>query len=396
MPVAVRSMLFYNDWPLGYHNQEAERKARAFATAGYNVTFLAGAGVRNPRASSAWKVADRLSRRLNRGKAMQLRDGSGALHEAALLVAPPRQVQAVRRANLRWVERQLRAAVPGWPGAVAWVRSATPELVEALAQHPPAVLVYEAVDAHHEGSGMTGIWRGIFERAERRLVEQADVVVVTNAPLADRFLSWGADVRHVPHGVDLFPWRARTPGGAIVLGFVGVLDGRLDIPVLRHVAQAHPDWQIRLVGPVERGFDPAAVHDLANVSVEPPVPHDQVGEVLGRLDLGLLAYADLPAYAGGFPLKLLELFAAGRTAVVRSNATMDDVADLVYFASTPEEFLAQAERALVEDGIEAAHRRRAAAEGRSWKQTTDCLQAIVAEVLEKHGLSGPRSSERLC
>ena len=243
---------------------------------------------------------------------------------------------------------------------------------------------------------MTGIWRGIFECAERRLVEQADVVVVTNAPLADRFLSWGADVRHVPHGVDLFPWRPRTPGRPIVLGFVGVLDGRLDVPVLRHVATARPYWHIRLVGPVERGFDPAAVHDLTNVSVEPPVPHHRVGTVLEQLDLGLLAYADLPAYAGGFPLKLLELFAAGRTAVARPNATMDDIADLLFFASTPEEFLAQAERALADDDIATAHRRRAAAEGRSWKQTTDCLEAILAEVLEKRGLAGPGSGERLC
>jgi glycosyltransferase involved in cell wall biosynthesis len=389
-------MLFYNDWPLGYHNQEAERKARAFAVAGYDVTFLAGAGVRNPRASSAWKAVDRLSRRLGRGKAVQLGDGDGALRGAALLVAPPRQVQAMRHANLHWVERQLRAAVPGWPAAVAWVRSATPELVEVFARKPPAALVYEAVDAHHHGPGMTGIWRDIFERGERRLVEQADVVVVTNAPLAERFLSWGADVRHVPHGVDLFPWRPRPPSCPITLGFVGVLDGRLDVPVLRHVAQARPDWHIRLVGPIERGFDPAAVHDLPNVSVEPPVPHHRVGAVLDQLDLGLLAYADLPAYAGGFPLKLLELFAAGRTAVVRPNATMDDVADLVFFASTPEEFLAQAERALADEDIATAHRRRAVAEGRSWTRTTDCLRAILAEVLEKRGLAGPGSGERLC
>jgi hypothetical protein len=150
------------------------------------------------------------------------------------------------------------------------------------------------------------------------------------------------------------------------------------------------------VGPVERGFDPAVFHDLPNISVEPPVPHHQVGEVLGQVDLGLLAYADLPAYAAMYPLKLLELLAAGRTAVVRPNPAITDLAHLVFFASTPEEFLAQAERALAEDGIEAGHRRRAAAAGRSWTRTTDCLQAILAEVLEKRGLAGPGSGERLC
>src|SRR5205807_3988698 len=40
------------------------------------------------------------------------------------------------------------------------------------------------------------------------------------------------------------------------LGFFGVIDERLDVPLLDAVARARPDWQLVLVGPVVK-MDPA-------------------------------------------------------------------------------------------------------------------------------------------
>jgi len=380
-------LLFYNDWPLGYANQEAERKARGFAEAGYDVTYVTGAGIRNPRLTRASKLFGHAYRALREGSSPATPTDN--VLARTLLVCPPRQWSLMCRANVRWVEHQLLRAIPRWSQAVVWVRHPTPELVAALARRPPAALVYEVVDAHHDGPGITGVWREIFERAERQLVARADLVIVSNAPLAPRFTAQGAVVQHAPHGVDLFEWRLPDHGKKVVLGFLGVLDGRLDFDVLRHVAEVRPDWCVRLLGPVEPGFEPACLAGLPNVTIEPPVPHDRIGEVLAEFDIGLLAYADLPAYAGGFPLKLLELFAAGRTAVVRPNATMTDVADLVYFASTPGEFVRQIERALKEDGPEAARARRRVAEARSWSQTMETLQRLLADVLDR-----PRPARR--
>jgi glycosyltransferase involved in cell wall biosynthesis len=383
-------MLFYSDWPLGYHNQEAERKARAFARDGYDVVYVAGVGVRNPRLSSAAKVLDRVSRKV-RDRAPAAAPSAAAaepaegLRSAGLLVAPPRQVPAVRRANVRWVERQMRAAIGDWPRAVAWIRHATPELVDALDALAPAVTIYESVDAHHVTPGMTGIWRESFERAERALVERADAVVVTSRSLAPRFEAWGADVRFITHGVDLFPFspgrtRARDE---LVAGFVGVLDIRLDQAVLRHIASQRPGWRLRLVGPVENGFDPAAYSDLPNVSIEAPIPHSEVGARLAEFDVGLMAYADLPVYQHMSPLKNLELLAAGKPAVARPTPALEPYGDMVRFAETPEEFVTQLEQAVAEDSPERAAARRARAEANTWDSRIAELEALLDEVLAR-------------
>jgi len=212
------------------------------------------------------------------------------------------------------------------------------------------------------------------------------VVVTTNRSLAPRFEAWGADVRFVPHGVELFDLGKTPPRGAVddpVLGFVGTLDRRLDVTVLRAIASARPAWRIRLIGPVEVGFDPAALSDLPNVTIEPPVPHERVGEILAGFDVGLMPYADSLVYRGMSPLKNLELMAAGKPAVARPNPELQPYADLVYFAHDGPSMVEQVERALAEDSLERVQRRRAVAEGSAWGPRLAELEAILDEVLAR-------------
>lgn len=380
-----RPLLFYSDWPLGYHNQEAERKAVHLAGRGYDVFYVAGVGIRNPRLSSLGKVVDRLGRKAGAGAAAAEPRQDG-VRTASFVVAPPRQVPAVRALNARWVERQLRGPIGDWSQAVAWVRVATPELVDALDRLRPRAVVYEIVDAHHVTPGLVGPWKAIFEASERALVDRADVVVTTNRTLAPRFEAWGADLRYVPHGVELWPLGDAPPRGPAadpVLGFVGTLDRRLDVPMLRAIAEARPRWRIRLIGPVEQGFDPAELAGLANVSVEPPIPHERVGEVLAGFDVGLMPYADSPVYRGMSPLKNLELMAAGKPAVARPNPELEPYAGLVRFAHDGPSMVEQVELALAEDSPELVRRRREVAERSAWGPRLAELEAILDEVLAR-------------
>lgn len=371
-------MLFYNDWPLGYHNVEAERKARAFARAGYEVSYVAGLGVRNPRPARAARAADLLFRALRDRGARGLDVDPDGLRRLGLFALPPRQVGAVRALNERAIARRLTRELPAWSDSgVAWVRFATPELVGALSRARPRSIVYEATDAHWRSPQLMGRWSAVFERAERQLVSLSDIVLVTSRSLAPRYQAWGAKVRETPHGVDLTPWVDRKPRSDVsraALGFIGTLDYRLDASIIRHVAVARPHWQVRLIGPVESGFDPAALADLPNVTVEPPVAHAQISAALAELDVAFMPYAMTPLYEHGFPLKALEAFAVGLPVVVRPNENVDPLGSLVYRAETPGDFLRETERALRTDTPTQARTRREFVEGRTW---TARLQDLV-------------------
>lgn len=382
-----RPLLFYSAWPLGYHNVEAERKALSFAEAGHEVVYVAGVGTRNPRPYSARKLVDRATRKLRERSSAQPSPLHANLRTASLLVAPPRQVRQVERMNVAWLERQLRTAIGPWDEAVAWIRWPTQELVEALRRLQPAVTVYECVDAYRHSPGMTGGWVEVFERAERALVEQADAVVVPSEPLAERFRPYAKEVHLVPHGVEveLFPAPQQAAGadGQVTIGFAGTLDYRLDVEVLRRVAESHPDWRVRLIGPAQESFKPGLVADLSNVTVEPPVPHERLGELLATFDVGIMPYFIDPNYTHMCPVKNMELMAAGKPAVARPTPALDPYRGLLYLADTPDEFVTQLERAIAEDSLDQARERRAVAEANTWDRRLGETRQIVDDLLRR-------------
>jgi glycosyltransferase involved in cell wall biosynthesis len=386
-------VFFYSGWRLGYHNLEAERKARALAAAGYDVTYVAGLGIRNPDIANLRVHAGRIGRILAARRSRHEAGPSGdeSLRLGSAIVMPPRQLELVRRCNARWLARQLRSQSEPWSETLAWVRWPTPEVVEALTLLSPMGTVYECVDAYDHTPGIVGRWASIFARYERELVERADVVVVPGEQLAQRFRAWGADVRIVPHGVDLIEWRWREPrtDSAAVVGFVGTLDYRLDVPVLRAIAQQRPQWRIRLIGPVQAGFDPTLLSDLDNVSIEPPIPAEEVPGLIASFDLGVMPYIDHPVYAFMTPLKCLEFLAAGLPTVARPSAALEPYGELLYFADSPQGFVTQLERALAEQSQQRAQARRSVAEENGWPRRLAQTTAIADELT-----AGPPTREQ--
>ena len=380
-----RQVLFYSYWPLGYHSREAERKAVALSEAGYRVVHVAGVGIRNPTLSTIGKAFGRLFEKIRDRSTRRQSTLHPNLSTISVLVLPPRQLGLMRRFNAWWLRRQLGRAVEGWPETIAWIRYPTPELVDAFAKLEAHSIVYECVDPYDALPLLRGSFKTMLDRAERQLVERSDIVVVPTEALADRFRSRAADVRVIPHGVELelFPWPPRnTDGdGPTTIGFVGTVDFRLDLGVLRHLAESHPEWRIRLIGQLGDIFDPRSVGDVPNISVEPAIPHEQIGEVIAGFSAGIMPYGtEWPGYRYTVPVKNLEFMAAGKPAVASPSPALAPFAGLVYFATKPEEFQAELERALAEDTPELQARRRKTAEENTWERRLAEIVQIVREL----------------
>jgi glycosyltransferase involved in cell wall biosynthesis len=374
------TVLWYGGFPLGHHNTESERKARAASAAGYDVVYASGVGLRDPRIATLGKAGRLLRSRLD-GDGDAEPAAEGALRPAAALVAPPRRPRVMRELNARWLRRQLEDAAGDLRECIVWTRYPSPELVRAFELRRPRAVVYECVDAMDLTPGTAGSWQPVFRRAERRLAALADAIVVPNGHLAERFRALGREPVMLPHGVDLglfayspsAPRRTEHPQ----IGFVGTLDYKLDLDLLRHVATERPHWRLRLVGPVEEDFGGSALSDLENVSVEPAIPFAEVGRAIAEFDACLMPYADRPLYTASTPIKNLEIMAVGRPAVARPIPALEPYADLLYLASDFDGLLAGLDRALQEDSSELAARRRACAEERSWDRRMDELTSLL-------------------
>jgi UDP-galactopyranose mutase len=233
---------------------------------------------------------------------------------------------------------------------------------------------------------------------EEALLESADVMFTGGPSLYRAKQARHSNVHCFPSSVDAAHFRAARAGdpSAVAeaedqaglprprLGFFGVIDERLDLALLDHIAQARPEWQIVLVGPVVK-IDPDSLPRRPNIHYFGQRSYDELPRYLRGWDVCLLPFAMNDATRFISPTKTLEYMAA-ELPIVSTPITdvVEPYGDMVYLGATPEEFLAACEAALSSSPDERARRsaqmRRVLA-GTSWDVTVSAMETLLAAAL---------------
>jgi UDP-galactopyranose mutase len=278
---------------------------------------------------------------------------------------------------------------------IAWLYTpmALP-LGEALG---PEVIVYDCMD---ELSLFLGAHPELLSR-EAALLECADLMFTGGPSLYRAKQARHPNVHCFPSSVDAAHFqlaRSTAEGGdnpeaedqARIprprLGYYGVIDERLDLPLLDFIAGKHPEWQIVLVGPVLK-IDPASLPRRPNIHYFGQRRYEELPRYLGGWDVCLLPFALNDATKFISPTKTLEYMAAELPIV---STPITDVAepygDIVYVGGTPAEFLAACEAALASESEERDRRAtlmRKVLSGTSWDDTVAAMEKLLADAVVK-------------
>jgi glycosyltransferase involved in cell wall biosynthesis len=153
--------------------------------------------------------------------------------------------------------------------------------------------------------------------------------------------------------------------GRRTVGYAGSLDFWFDVDIIRSAAERRPDWNFMLFGRVESS-EIYELRKLANVRLMGEVPYSTLRYHFASIDVCVIPFRISPLTLATNPLKLYEYFACGHPVVSSPLPEVQEYGKLVYFASDPEEFIAQLEEAMEEDNPRAALERRLVAERESW------------------------------
>ncbi|MGE5567346.1 MAG: UDP-galactopyranose mutase [Parcubacteria group bacterium] len=213
---------------------------------------------------------------------------------------------------------------------------------------------------------------------ERELLGIADVVFTGGYSLYEAKQNTHKNIHPFPSSVDRAHFaQARSiveePNDMVQLprprlGFYGVVDERMDLELLAAVADARPEWQLCIVGPVVK-IDPADLPNRANIHYLGGKKYEELPFYLAGWDVALMPFAINESTKFISPTKTPEYLAGGRpvvstpiTDVVRHYGDLDGVR----IASSHDEFIAECEMAL-----------RLAAEGGEWLEAVDkCLAEL--------------------
>ncbi|RDE06159.1 UDP-galactopyranose mutase [Sphingomonas aracearum] len=207
---------------------------------------------------------------------------------------------------------------------------------------------------------------------ETELLAAANLVFTGGYSLYEAKRARHPDVRPFPSSVDAEHFaRARvhkpSRGQPPRFGFFGVLDERMDLDLLRQLAEARPEWIIEVVGPVVK-IDPAELPRAANLRYPGMRTYDELPATIAGWDVALMPFAINEATRYISPTKTPEYLAAGRPVV--STPIVDVVRHYGAIAGVR---IAEAGPAFVE-ACEAALE-LARGETRSWLEAADALLA---------------------
>lgn len=264
----------------------------------------------------------------------------------------------------------------------------TPMALPLLQSLHPSLVVYDCMD---ELSAFKNAPKQLLQR-ETALLGIADVVFTGGPSLYEakknrhanaHCFSSSVDVEHFSQALDrssAHPEFAYIPGPR--LGFYGVIDERFDASLIEAAADAHPEWQLVMVGPVVK-IDPASLPQRPNIHYLGQKGYDDLPKFLAGWDVCLLPFALNESTKFISPTKVLEYMAAELPAV--STAITDVVqpyGGIVAIANGPQEFVAACEQALAmtpEQRARMVDQMRAVVAQTSWDRTVEQMVALMRD-----------------
>jgi len=257
----------------------------------------------------------------------------------------------------------------------------------------PVATVYDCMDELSAFAGASPLLR---ER-EQELFRRADLVFTGGQSLFEAKRDQHPSVYAFPSSIDAAHFgRARQAMsdaegpqdqagiGHPRLGYFGVIDERMDLDLVAGLAEARPDWQIVMIGPVVK-IDPATLPRPANIHWLGGKDYKALPAYIAGWDVALMPFARNESTRFISPTKTPEYLAAGRPVVstsIRDVVRPYGEQGLVSIADSVADFVAATERELqrTRDPQQRACwllEVDAFLAGNSWDSTWQRMQALI-------------------
>ncbi len=228
-----------------------------------------------------------------------------------------------------------------------WVWLYTPLAFDMATSMVPGVLIYDVMDdlASFRFASDAMVLR------QHQAIAHADVVFAGGRSLFEKARRYNPERSYLfPSGVEpehyIGARKHRHPHARPVAGYVGVIDERLDLPLIAGLAARLPHWAIHMVGPVAKIDE----HDLprrCNIRYFGQRPYSELPRFMGGFDVALMPFALNEATRSISPTKTLEYLAAGLPVVsTRVPDVVADYGDVVDLQDDVDGFAAACERVL--------------------------------------------------
>lgn len=348
-PAGTQFIIWGSDWT--GHPTSSIHLARGLVRQGYDVFWVNSIGMRSPRLSAGdlKRAAKKIANALFKKKVHVKQTGicpAGQLHPFIIPF-----YSRFRKINKILIKKQL-AALKLTAGQVILVTT-LPNTIDFIDYKDPVLKIYYIMDDFSSFPGVNHNEMVMFENA---LLKKVDGVIFASGHLLEKYrsstenplpcslLTHGADLEHFGLALRPQPLPADLQGRKKFIGFFGLIDGRIDLKLIRQIAENFPGHTLVLIG----GNTVDILLDAPNILMLGPKPYEELPLYLHHFDVCILPYVKGPETEGINPLKLKECLAAGRQVVATDIPTIRPFANIVRIAKNNDDFIARIKEALAD------------------------------------------------
>ncbi|WP_318386082.1 NAD(P)-binding protein [Enterobacter sp.] len=271
----------------------------------------------------------------------------------------------------------------------------TPMALPLLAVFNPSLVIYDCMD---ELAAFEHAPRQLLQR-ESALLARADLVFTGGPSLyaakAGRHdnvhcFASSVDAVHFGQALDranFHPLQHDLPHPR--LGYYGVIDERMDLDLLAAMADAHPEWQLVMVGPVVK-IDPKLLPQRANIHYYGMQPYQALPQFLAGWDVCLMPFALNASTRFISPTKVLEYMAAQLPVVSTAIAdVVEPYSHVVAIGRDTASFIRACEKmlTLTPQGLQTMQgEMKAIVDATSWDKTASAMHRLIEKQLTKVAL----------
>ncbi len=227
-------------------------------------------------------------------------------------------------------------------------------------------------------------------RLEPLMIAKADVVACNSTYLAHYAKKYNPNSFDIGQGCELDAFTAgdyekpdelKKLHGPMI-GYCGaLLSARLDIDLLKKIAEVRPDWNIVLVGPEDDVFKKSALHNFSNVIFTGNKKLDELPAYIHHFDVCINPQVLNQMTVGNYPRKVDEYLAAGKPVVATETIAMEMFRGFTYLAKNFKDYIVKIEAALAEENNEVIRQNRIAfAISHSWPASVEKLYDVIEKV----------------
>lgn len=279
---------------------------------------------------------------------------------------------------------------------VAWVY--LPEMVPSIIHQPFDLFIYDCVD---------DVWefplyksdaeaKRLLEIGEKILLQRADVIFATTTPLFQYLYPQNPHTHLVPNVADApFFAQAQNPNLEVPkdleniphprIGFIGaVAEYKLDLSLIREVANRQPQWHWVLVGPItEKDNSKSSLSNIANIHLLGHRLYGQLPAYIKGFDVCVIPYKMNKYITSCFPIKFFEYLASGKPTITTPIPALMEYRQLVPLARDASSFIRETKKLLRGDDPKARQARIALAFKNTWEKRMNNMLEIIYERLEE-------------